>query len=66
MFEPPLALEAGGSGVIDMALLSVSRHRAFRTPEWPSRLDPFAEKLPAWLTTELGKSRKKRQTMKQQ
>lgn len=35
------------------------------TPERPSKLDPFAEKLAAWLKTEAGKSRKQRRTLKQ-
>ncbi len=38
---------------------------AFRVPERPSKLDPFADKLSAWLKTEAGKSRKKRRTLKQ-
>jgi transposase len=33
---------------------------AFRVPERPSKLDPYAEKLSAWLKTEAGKSRKGR------
>ena len=37
----------------------------FATPERPSRLDPFAEKLAGWLKTEAGKSRKQRRTLKQ-
>ena len=37
----------------------------FATPERPSKLDPFAEKLAAWLKTEAGKSRKQRRTLKQ-
>jgi hypothetical protein len=37
---------------------------AFRTPERPSKLDPFADKLSAWLKTEAGKSRKQRRTLK--
>ena len=37
----------------------------FATPERPSKLDPFAEKLAAWLKTEAGKSRKARRTLKQ-
>ena len=37
---------------------------AFRTPERPSKLDPFAEKLSAWLKTEAGKSCKKLRTLK--
>jgi transposase len=51
---------------------TVSRHLAantvepiFATPERPSKLDPFAEKLAAWLKTEAGKSRKARRTLKQ-
>ncbi|HKH29160.1 MAG TPA: IS21 family transposase [Sphingomicrobium sp.] len=37
----------------------------FATPERPSKLDPFAERLAAWLKTEAGKSRKQRRTLKQ-
>jgi transposase len=37
----------------------------FRVPERPSKLDPFADKLSAWLKTEAGKSRKQRRTLKQ-
>jgi transcriptional regulator with XRE-family HTH domain len=36
----------------------------FATPERPSKLDPFAEKLAGWLKTNAGKSRKERQTLK--
>ena len=37
----------------------------FKVPERPSKLDPFAEKLSAWLRTEAGRSRKQRRTVKQ-
>ena len=37
----------------------------FATPERPSKLDPFAEKLAGWLKSEAGKSRKQRRTLKQ-
>ena len=37
----------------------------FATPERPSKLDPFADKLAGWLKTESGKSRKQRRTVKQ-
>ena len=37
----------------------------FATPERPSKLDPFAEKLTGWLKIEVGKSRKQRRTLKQ-
>ena len=37
----------------------------FATPERPSKLDPFAEKLASWLKTEAGKGRKERRTLKQ-
>ncbi|EXL01272.1 hypothetical protein Brsp06_04980 [Brucella sp. NBRC 13694] len=37
----------------------------FTVPERPSKLDPFADKLAAWLKTETGKSRKQRRTLKQ-
>jgi transposase len=37
----------------------------FRVPERPSKLDPFAEKLTAWLRVEAGKSRKQKRTAKQ-
>jgi transposase len=38
---------------------------AFRVPERPSKLDPFVDRLSAWLKTEAGKSRKERRTLKQ-
>jgi transposase len=34
----------------------------FKVPDRPSNLDPFAEKLAAWLRVEAGKSRKQRRT----
>jgi len=37
----------------------------FKVPERPSKLDPFAEKLSAWLRIETGRSRKQRRTAKQ-
>jgi transposase len=37
----------------------------FATPERPSKLDPYAEKLAGWLKTEAGKGRKQRRTLKQ-
>ncbi len=37
----------------------------FATPQRPSKLDAYAEKLAGWLKTEAGKSRKQRRTMKQ-
>lgn len=37
----------------------------FATPDRPSKLDPFSEKLAGWLKTEAGKSRKQRRTLKQ-
>jgi transposase len=37
----------------------------FATPERPSKLDPFAKRLAAWLKTQAGKSRKQRRTLKQ-
>ena len=36
----------------------------FATPERSSKLDPFAEKLAGWLTTNAGRSRKERQTLR--
>ncbi|MGL4557132.1 MAG: hypothetical protein ACRCV5_06495, partial [Afipia sp.] len=37
----------------------------FAVRERPSKLDPFADKLAAWLKTETAKSRKQRRTLKQ-
>lgn len=37
----------------------------FKAPARPSKLDPFAEKLSAWLRIEAGKSRKQKRTVKQ-
>ena len=51
---------------------TVTRHLAagtiepkFATPDRPSKLDPYAGKLAAWLKTEAGKSRKQRRNLKQ-
>jgi transposase len=37
----------------------------FKVPDRASRLDPFADRLSAWLKTEANKSRKQKQTLKQ-
>ena len=37
----------------------------FQVPERPSRLDPFVDKLLAWLRQEAGKSRKQKRSTKQ-
>lgn len=37
----------------------------FKLPERPSKLDPFAQKLTAWLGVEVSRSRKQRRTAKQ-
>lgn len=37
----------------------------FSTPDRPSKIDPFADKLAAWLKTEAARSRKQRRTLKQ-
>jgi transposase len=37
----------------------------FEVPERPSKLDPFAEKLSAWLRIEASRSRKQRRTARQ-
>lgn len=37
---------------------------SFATPDRPSKLDPFADKLAGWLKTEAGKSRKQRWSLK--
>lgn len=37
----------------------------FKLPERPSKLDPFADRLIAWLRTEAKKPRKQKRTMKQ-
>jgi hypothetical protein len=37
----------------------------FKVPDRPSKLDPFADKLAAWLRQEVGKSRKHELTTKQ-
>ena len=38
---------------------------SFRTPDRPSKLDPYADKLSGWLVSEQRKSRKERRTAKQ-
>lgn len=37
----------------------------FKTPSRPSKLDPFADRLSAWLLSQTRKSRKERRTVKQ-
>lgn len=37
----------------------------FKVPERPSRLDPFAERLSAWLQREMSRPRKQKRTIKQ-
>lgn len=37
----------------------------FQVPDRPSKLDPYAEKLSAWLRREAGRPRKQRRTVKQ-
>ncbi|OWK24716.1 hypothetical protein AJ87_18340 [Rhizobium yanglingense] len=37
----------------------------FKVPDRPSKLDPFADRLSAWLKTEANKSRKQKRTLKQ-
>jgi transposase len=37
----------------------------FRTPDRPSKLDPYVDKLSGWLVASLHKSRKERRTAKQ-
>ena len=37
----------------------------FATPERPSKIDPFADKLAAWLGAEAARSRKQKRTLKQ-
>jgi len=37
----------------------------FKVPERPSKLDPFVERLTAWLRREMGRSRKQKRTIKQ-
>ena len=37
----------------------------FKTPRRPSKLDPYADRLSAWLLTQTRKSRKERRTVKQ-
>ncbi len=37
----------------------------FKTPSRPTKLDPYADRLSAWLLTQTRKSRKERRTVKQ-
>ncbi|MBL3705975.1 MerR family transcriptional regulator, partial [Sulfitobacter sp. BDSS02] len=37
----------------------------FKTPSRPSKLDPYADRLSAWLLAQTRKSRKERRTVKQ-
>jgi hypothetical protein len=38
---------------------------SFKVPERPSKIDPFADRLSAWLRTEAKKNRKQRRNLKQ-
>jgi transposase len=46
-------------------LRSGSVEPSFKTPDRPSKLDAFADKLSAWLRSEASKSRKQKRTLKQ-
>ena len=46
-------------------LRSGSVEPRFKTPDRPSKLDAFADKLSAWLRSEASKSRKQKRTLKQ-
>ncbi len=46
-------------------LRSGSVEPSFKTPDRPSKLDAFADKLSAWLRAEASKSRKQKRTLKQ-
>ncbi|RYE71741.1 MAG: IS21 family transposase, partial [Oxalobacteraceae bacterium] len=37
----------------------------FKVPDRPSKLDPFADRLAAWLKTEANRPRKQKRTLKQ-
>ncbi len=46
-------------------LRSDAVERAFKVPDRPSKLDPFADRLSAWLKTEANKPRKQKRTILQ-
>ncbi|HEV7416414.1 MAG TPA: IS21 family transposase, partial [Tianweitania sediminis] len=46
-------------------LRSDSVEPQFKVPDRPSKLDPFADRLAAWLKTEANKPRKQKRTVKQ-
>ena len=37
----------------------------FKVPERPSKLDPYAERISAWLKREMARPRKQKRTVKQ-
>jgi transcriptional regulator with XRE-family HTH domain len=37
----------------------------FKVSEWPSKIDPFVERLTAWLKREMGRSCKQKRTIEQ-
>ncbi|SEA94281.1 hypothetical protein SAMN05444370_12025 [Rubrimonas cliftonensis] len=67
--QPPIREIARRTGLsrntIRKYLKSGAVEPKFATPERPSKLDPFAEKLASWLKTEAAKGRKQRRTAKQ-
>jgi transcriptional regulator with XRE-family HTH domain len=52
-------------GTVSKYLRSDDIEPRFKVPERPSKLDPFADRLSAWLKSEAGKPRKQRRTLKQ-
>lgn len=61
-----IALRTGLSrNTIRKYLRSGTMEPQFRVPERPSKLDPFAERLSAWLRRELNRPRKQKRTVKQ-
>ncbi len=53
------------SNTIRKYLRSNGAEPKFKVPERTSKLDPFADRLSAWLKTEAKKSRKQKRTLKQ-
>lgn len=62
---PALALPRSSIDPRDCAAYGAVKKPQFKVPERPRKLDPFAERLSAWLQREMSRPRKQKRTMKQ-
>ena len=53
------------TATVTVAASYTTRRDTIRTPDRPSKLDPFAERLAAWLRTDVRRPRKQKRTARQ-